>query len=58
MGDYVPGLLREPFEQGGLVLLDEMDRAHPAVLTTLNAMLDNGFCQFPDRLVEQHPNFR
>jgi cobaltochelatase CobS len=35
-----------------------MDRAHPAVLTTLNAMLDNGFCQFPDRLVDQHPNFR
>jgi cobaltochelatase CobS len=58
VGDYVPGLLREPFEHGGLVLLDEMDRAHPAVLTTLNAMLDNGFCQFPDRLVEQHHNFR
>jgi cobaltochelatase CobS len=58
VGDYVPGLLREPFERGGVVLLDEMDRAHPTVLTTLNSMLDNGFCQFPDRLVEQHPNFR
>jgi cobaltochelatase CobS len=58
VGDYVPGLLRESFENGGVVLLDEMDRAHPAVLTTLNAVLDNGFCQFPDCFVEQHRNFR
>ena len=58
-GQYIPGCLREPFENGGVLLLDEMDAANPGVLTTLNAALANGHYTFPDGVeVERHPDFR
>ena len=55
----VPGCLREPFEHGGVLLLDEMDAANPGILTTLNSALANGHYTFPDGVeVERHPDFR
>jgi hypothetical protein len=58
-GEYVAGLIREPFENGGVLLLDEMDKAHPAVLTILNTILDNGWFLFPDgAFIERHAQFR
>ena len=58
-GQYIAGCLREPFENGGVLLLDEMDAANPGVLTTLNAALANGHYTFPDGVeVERHPDFR
>jgi hypothetical protein len=58
-GEYVAGLIREPFENGGVLLLDEMDKAHPAVLTVLNTILDNGWFLFPDgAFIERHAQFR
>ena len=58
-GEYIPGCLRQPFEHGGVLLLDEMDAANPGVLTTLNAALANGHYTFPDGVeVERHADFR
>jgi cobaltochelatase CobS len=53
----VPGILREPFENGGVLMLDEMDNSNPSVLTTLNSALENDLCTFPDKAVERHPDF-
>ncbi len=57
-GNYIKGILREPFENGGLLLLDEIDSGSPAVLTVLNAALANGHCSFPDAVVKRHKDFR
>lgn len=56
-GKYVPGALREPYENGGLLFLDEIDNSNPQTLTPLNGALANGHCQFPDGMVERHPDF-
>ena len=56
-GDYVPGLLREPYENGGVLMLDEIDNSNPSVLTTLNSALESGMCTFPDGAVSRHPDF-
>lgn len=58
---YTKGVLRDAFEFGGVVLLDEMDASNPAVLTAINliASLKVGEAvTFPDgENVERHPNF-
>lgn len=56
-GDYVPGLMREPYEKGGVLMLDEMDNSNPSVLTALNSALGNGHATFPDGRVAKHPDF-
>jgi MoxR-like ATPase len=56
-GGYVPGWLREPFEMGGLALLDEVDNSNDNVITKMNAMLSNGYALFPDKLIQRHPDF-
>lgn len=57
-GNYIPGKLREPYENGGLLLIDELDAASPAVLVSLNSAIDNGHASFPDKVIERHPDFR
>ncbi|RJP78513.1 MAG: AAA family ATPase [Candidatus Zixiibacteriota bacterium] len=57
-GEYFDTAFRRAFEHGGLYLLDEIDRGPAGTLTVLNSALDNGFCTFPDRTVERHPDFR
>lgn len=56
-GGYVSSRIREAFENGGLLLLDEVDAAHAGVLTIINALLENGYCSFPDKVVKKHENF-
>jgi cobaltochelatase CobS len=56
-GHYVSGILREPFENGGVLCLDEMDNTNPNVLTALNSALANGHAQFPDGRITKHPDF-
>lgn len=56
-GRYVPGILRTPYEFGGVLVLDEMDAANPAVLTVINSAIANGHCSFPDGAVKRHPDF-
>jgi len=56
-GKYIPGILREPYENGGVLALDELDNSNPSVLTALNSALSNHRATFPDTTIERHPNF-
>lgn len=56
-GAYSPGIARDPFENGGVLLLDEMDSANAAALTTMNTMMANEYCSFPDAVVRKHEDF-
>jgi cobaltochelatase CobS len=53
-GTYVPSLFRKAYEDGAVFLFDELDAAHPGVLTTINAALSNGHMAFPDGMVARH----
>ena len=56
-GVYIPSALRDAFENGGLVLLDEIDAGDPNTMLCLNS-IENGYLAFPDAKVDMHPNFR
>lgn len=56
-GNYIPGHMRQPFEHGGVFILDEIDNTNPSVLTTINGALSGSSYQFPDALVQRHPDF-
>ena len=56
-GNYVTSPVREAFENGGVLLLDEFDAAHAGVVTIINSLLANGHCSFPDKIVEKNDKF-
>ena len=56
-GSYITSPIREAFEKGGVLLLDEFDSAHAGVVTIINSLLANGHCSFPDKIVEKNDNF-
>lgn len=56
-GQYVTSPVREAFEKGGILLLDEFDSTHAGVVTIINALLANSHCSFPDKIVEKNKNF-
>lgn len=56
-GGYVTTPVREAYEKGGVLLLDEFDSAHAGVVTILNSLLANGHCSFADKIVTKHPDF-
>lgn len=56
-GKYVPTVFRDIYENGGIMLFDEMDGASPAVGIGMNSALANGFMSFPDGMIERHPDF-
>ena len=56
-GQYIPGHMRQPFEQGGVFVLDEIDNTNPSVLTTINGALSGKSYMFPDGLVTRPPDF-
>ncbi len=57
-GQYVPGLLCEPFRNGGLAFLDEVDVADPGVLVGINSLISSNRFRFPDGVVvERHSDF-
>ena len=56
-GKYIPTLLREAIDGGGVLLLDEINAGDPNVLLCLNT-IENGFMSFPDKRVEVHSDFR
>lgn len=56
-GNYITTPLREAFEKGGVLLLDEFDATHAGVVTIINSLLANGHCSFPDKVVTAHPQF-
>lgn len=56
-GNYVTTPIRQAYENGGVLLLDEFDAAHAGVVTILNSLLANGHCSFPDKIVQKHKDF-
>jgi len=56
-GNYVTSPIREAYEKGGVLLLDEFDACHAGVVTILNSLLANGHCSFPDKIIDKNPNF-
>ena len=56
-GEYMTTPLRQAFENGGVILLDEFDATHAGVVTILNSMLANDICSFPDKIVNKHKDF-
>jgi hypothetical protein len=56
-GAYHRTLFRDAFENGGMYLIDEIDNASDALLTSLNSCLANGHGAFPDGLVTRHKDF-
>ena len=57
-GNYHATPFRRAFEQGGVMLLDELDNGHPGLLAELNQALALGSCAFADGMVTAHPDFR
>ncbi len=55
-GEYVRTPIRERAEFGGVLHLEEIDFASPAVGTALNALLANEYIGFPDITVKRHPD--
>lgn len=56
------GVFRDPefyriYTNGGVFCIDELDNGNPALLTSLNAALENGFAAFPCGTVKRHENF-
>lgn len=56
-GKTVRTQFREAYEHGGVFLFDEVDASDPDAMTAFNAALANGWCAFPDGLVERHKDF-
>lgn len=49
--------LREAYENGGVICLDEIDNASDSTITGLHSMLSNGHGAFPDGRITRHPDF-
>lgn len=54
---YVSTVFRDAYQNGGVFLIDEIDRGNPGVLTALNQAIENGLCAFPDGMIQKHPDF-
>ena len=59
-GKYVTTSFRRAFQDGGLILVDEVDTSDPGALKWLNTALANGYAMFPDQPepVYRHKDFR
>ena len=57
-GRVVSTAFRRAYEGGGVYLFDEVDASLPGALMAFNAALANGAADFPDGMVERHPDFR
>lgn len=58
MGDYVSTAVREMYENGGVLILDEFDAANANVAMALNNLLDGEEYVFADKVVKRHEDFR
>lgn len=57
-GRYIGTEFRKAYEEGGVFLLDEMDRSDPQALCSFNAAFANTYCPFPDGRIKKHKDFR
>ena len=57
MGEYVGTAVREMYENGGLLILDEFDACNANVAMSLNNLLDGDEYVFADKVVKRHEDF-
>ena len=57
-GNYVRTAFRDAYEKGGLFSFEEIDAGNPNVLTVINNALSQDFYLFPDKVVQEHKDFR
>lgn len=57
-GEYQSTDFYDAYVNGGLILIDELDKGNAGTMCMLNAALDNGFCAFPCGMKPMHENFR
>jgi len=59
-GNYHSTTFRVAFENGGVLIIDEVDTSDPTALKWLNTALANGYAMFPDQAepVKRHGDFR
>lgn len=57
-GRIVSTAFRKAFEFGGLFLFGETDASMPGALLAFNTALANDWMDFPDGVVQKHPDFR
>lgn len=57
-GEYIPTIIRDAVENGGLLCIDEGDMWAAAALGFLNTALANDFVAFPDAVVPVHSDFQ
>lgn len=50
--------LWEAYENGGVLLLDEIDNGNANILAALNSALSNGHCTFAGRTYKKHDTFK
>jgi hypothetical protein len=54
-GTYRSSQFRRIFENGGVILLDEIDGSDPGAVLELNQALSNSKMSFPDGTISRHP---
>ena len=57
-GEYISSKLRDAYENGKVLILDEFDRSTTEVAIVLNGVLANDEFGFPDGMVTKHADFR
>ena len=57
-GRVVRTPFRDAVENGAVFLQDEADACLAGALLPINAVASNGVCDFPDTIINAHPNFR
>lgn len=57
-GDYISTKLRDAYENGKVLILDEFDRSNTETTIALNGVLAGDSYGFPDGMVDKHPEFR
>jgi len=58
MGEYTKGMVRDMYENGGVLILDELDACDESVLVGLNNLLEGSEYTFDDGVVKRHEDFR
>lgn len=56
-GTYRSTAFRRAYETGGVFLFDEMDGSAPDALVAFNAPLAGNLGDFPDGMIQRHPDF-
>jgi cobaltochelatase CobS len=57
-GVYRGTIFRDGVENGGQLMIDEIDSFAAAAVMFLNSVIANGWCAFPDGIIKKHPDFR